>query len=144
MCAIHVQEKYLIRKDKIVYFILKFSLCWQNDRYLKERGREWTLTAGMTSAGLRRFFVRRQNSINTTRIKMIITKDTDATMILNTGLVSGKNHHQEFKCIRYIRTHGTLTLGDEFFFHLLTTNSYQHSVYLVWVIRFRGYRCRAH
>lgn len=45
------------------------------------------LTAGITSAGFRRFF-RRQNSKNVTRIKIIITNEIDATIILSTGLVS--------------------------------------------------------
>lgn len=63
------------------------------------------LTVGMTSAGFRRFFVRRQNSMNTTKIKIIITNDTDATMILNTGLVSENmsiNIWSNIKNIRFL------------------------------------------
>lgn len=55
----------------------------------------------MTSAGFRRFFVRRQSNINTTTIKKIIIKNIEATMILNTGLVS-EIMQSEFKFMTLI------------------------------------------
>lgn len=62
---------------------------------------ELILTAGMTSAGFRRFFVRRQSNTNTTTMKKIIIKNIVATMILNTGLVS-EIMQSEFKFMTLI------------------------------------------
>lgn len=92
------RKKYL--KKKITnsfqsqHFNLMFNLSLLAEIYC-------ILTAGMTSAGFRRFFVRRQNNMNTTKIKMIITNDIDATMILNTGLVS-EIMQIEFKYVRIL------------------------------------------
>lgn len=79
--------------SQIVFSSILFVFCFLFSRI----NENYVLTTGMTSAGFRRFFVRRQNSINTTRIKMIITNDTDATMILNTGLVSNGKRKNKFQ-----------------------------------------------
>lgn len=92
--AIHVQEKIFDKKNRNAFHFQNFLFVGHKSIKI------WSiilLTAGMTSAGLRRFFVRRQNRINTTKIRMIITNDIDATIILNTGLVSKGEDLEKFK-----------------------------------------------
>lgn len=75
------EKRNSIREKKTNFQLLQYSLSSGNQ--FNE-----ILTVGMTSAGFKRFFVRRQNNMNTTNIKINMTNETDATMILNTGLVS--------------------------------------------------------
>lgn len=83
-----VQEKYLNIKGE--FHVEIFSLVMKKVKFDFRK----KLTAGITSAGFRRFF-RRQNSKNTTKIKIIITNETDATIILSTGLVSEMDIQQK-------------------------------------------------
>lgn len=95
------------------------------------------LTSGITSAGLSRFFVRRQNKMKTTKIRIIMTNDTDATIILNTGLVSIRSSEKGEK-----KTRVTL-IKTEYFMYGKVHWKYSQ-LYLVVIIQFDGYRCHVH